>query len=85
MQTIYTISFSGMLIFIFSTSKETYKKFLSAEPTGVGRFILCKFLILNFTRVNIGLKEKMFHTKNVGIERTSPTILHMTAFRTVLF
>jgi len=34
------------------------KKFLSAEPTGVGRFLLSKCLILTFTRVNIGLRRK---------------------------
>jgi len=30
------------------------------------------------------LKEKVCHTKVVGIRRTFPTIPHMTAFRTVL-
>jgi len=34
------------------------KKFISAEPTGVGRFLISKFLILTFTRVNIGLRRK---------------------------
>jgi len=31
------------------------------------------------------VKKKTCHTKVVGIKRTSPTIPHMTAFRTVLF
>jgi len=56
------------------------KKIPSAEPTGVGRFLLNKYLFLNFTRV-----KKVFHTKVVGIERSFPTIPHMTAFCTVLF
>jgi len=36
----------------------TNKKILSAEPADVGRLLLSKFLILTFTRVNIGLRRK---------------------------
>jgi len=39
------------------------KKILSAEPTGVGRFLLSKYLFLNFTRVNIWLRRKCFIQK----------------------
>jgi len=39
------------------------KKFLSAEPTGVGRFLLSKYLFLNLTRVNIWLRRKCFIQK----------------------
>jgi len=51
----------GTLKIILNTKPERLqeKKFLSAEPTGVGRFLLSKFLILTFTRVNIGLRRKL--------------------------
>jgi len=53
------------------------KKIHSEEPTGVGRFLLSKFLILTFTLLYLGkywVKRKICHTKVVGIERTFPKI-----------
>jgi len=62
-----------------------HKKFLSAEPTGVGKFLISKLLIFNLYPGKYWVKKKVCHTKVVGIGRTFPTIPHMTAFRTVLY
>jgi len=40
------------------SDRDAVKTFLSAEPTGVGRFLLSKFLILTFIRVNNEFRRK---------------------------